>query len=194
MSRTPRSSPRPSPCKALIEACLLLEEGIASARDIDVGMMAGAGLDPRRGLFPPFWKADLEGLDTYLEKIENLQLEARRALRAAGDPEAPRRPGPPRPEVGPGLLSLPAGRRRATSPRKVKLETRDDVAIAWLVNPPMNAVSPDVTGDLKTVWEKVKADDDIHAMVICSSIPLVFKRRRRHQGVHARWTRPGERS
>src|SRR3954470_20347537 len=29
-------------CKALIEACLLLEEGIASARDIDVGMMAGA--------------------------------------------------------------------------------------------------------------------------------------------------------
>ena len=26
-------------------------------------MMAGAGLDPRRGLLPPFWKADVEGLD-----------------------------------------------------------------------------------------------------------------------------------
>ena len=35
--------------KALIEACLLLEEGVASVRDIDVGMMTGAGLDPRRG-------------------------------------------------------------------------------------------------------------------------------------------------
>src|SRR4051795_75393 len=60
-------------CKALIEACLLVEEGVASVRDIDVGMMAGAGLDPRRGLFPPFWKADLEGVDTMLEKIEALE-------------------------------------------------------------------------------------------------------------------------
>ncbi len=36
-------------------------------------MMAGAGLDPRRGLFPPFWKADLEGLDTMLEKLEKYE-------------------------------------------------------------------------------------------------------------------------
>ena len=36
----------------------------------------------------------------------------RRALRAAADPEAARRPGPPRPQVGPGLLRLPADRRR----------------------------------------------------------------------------------
>ncbi len=49
--------------KAFVEACLLLEEGVSTVREIDLGMMAGAGLDPRRGLFPPFWKADLEGLD-----------------------------------------------------------------------------------------------------------------------------------
>ena len=48
--------------RALIEACLLVEEGIASVRDIDLGMMTGAGLDPRKGLLPPFWKADVEGL------------------------------------------------------------------------------------------------------------------------------------
>ena len=42
-------------------------------REIDLGMMAGAGLDPRRGLFPPFWKADLEGLDTMLEKLERYE-------------------------------------------------------------------------------------------------------------------------
>ena len=41
----------------------MLEEGVATHRDIDVGMMAGAGLDPRRGLLPPFMKADVEGLD-----------------------------------------------------------------------------------------------------------------------------------
>ena len=46
-------------------------------------MMAGAGLDPRRGLFPPFWKADLEGLDVVLEKLEKAEEEPRRALRAA---------------------------------------------------------------------------------------------------------------
>ena len=59
--------------RALIEACLLVEEGVCSVRDIDLGMMAGAGLDPRRGLLPPFWKADVEGLDKVLEQIEQLE-------------------------------------------------------------------------------------------------------------------------
>ncbi len=57
--------------KTFIEACLVLEEGVATHRDIDFGMMAGAGLDPRRGLMPPFMKADSEGLDTVLERMEN---------------------------------------------------------------------------------------------------------------------------
>ena len=35
--------------------------------------MTGAGLDPRKGLLPPFWKADVEGLDKMLEKIEALE-------------------------------------------------------------------------------------------------------------------------
>ena len=51
----------------------MLEEGVATHRDIDFGMMAGAGLDPRRGLLPPFMKADIEGLDTILERLENAQ-------------------------------------------------------------------------------------------------------------------------
>jgi enoyl-CoA hydratase/3-hydroxyacyl-CoA dehydrogenase len=72
-------------------------------------------------------------------------------------------------------------------PEKVKLETRGGVAIAWLTNLPMNAVSPQVIKDLKTIWEKVnasdeigtvwervKADEGIGAMVIASSVPVVF--------------------
>ena len=97
--------------RALIEACRLVEEGVCSVRDIDLGMMAGAGLDPRKGLFPPFWKADVEGLDTVLEHDRAARGEVRRALRAAGDPEAAGRPGPARPQVRPGLLPLPAARR-----------------------------------------------------------------------------------
>ena len=56
----------------------------------------------------------------------------------------------------------------------MKLETRGDVAIAWLANAPMNAVSPQVIEDLGQVWETVKASDEIRAMVIASSIPVVF--------------------
>jgi enoyl-CoA hydratase / 3-hydroxyacyl-CoA dehydrogenase len=56
-----------------IEACLVLQERIATHRDIDFGMMAGAGLDPRRGLMPPFLRADVEGLGTILERLESAQ-------------------------------------------------------------------------------------------------------------------------
>src|SRR5204862_3522805 len=57
--------------KTFVEACLVLEEGVATHRDIDFGLMAGAGLDPRRGLLPPFMRADVEGLDVILERLEN---------------------------------------------------------------------------------------------------------------------------
>jgi enoyl-CoA hydratase / 3-hydroxyacyl-CoA dehydrogenase len=51
--------------KAFVESCLVLEEGIASMREIDLGMMAGAGLIP-----PPFTRADQVGLDVVLGKLE----------------------------------------------------------------------------------------------------------------------------
>jgi enoyl-CoA hydratase/3-hydroxyacyl-CoA dehydrogenase len=160
-------------CRALIESCLLVEEGVASVRDIDLGMMAGAGLDPRRGLLPPFWKADVEGLDKVLERME--QLEEKHGERFA-PPVTLRR------LVAQGRLGLASGQGFYPYPQPdegeqaetVKLETRDGVAIAWLANLPMNAVSPDVIRDLGTVWERVKAADGVGAMVIASSVPVVF--------------------
>jgi enoyl-CoA hydratase/3-hydroxyacyl-CoA dehydrogenase len=159
--------------RALIEACRLVEEGVCSVRDIDVGMMAGAGLDPRRGLLPPFWKADVEGLDTALERIE--RLEEKYGERFAAPVILKRL-------VAQGRLGLKAGQGFYPYPQPdegeqaetVKLETRGEVAVAWLANAPMNAVSPDVIRDLKTVWERVKASGDIGAMVIASSVPIVF--------------------
>ena len=98
-------------CRALIESCLLVEEGVCSVRDIDLGMMAGAGLDPRRGLLPPFWKADVEGLDTVLERMEGLQESHGERFAPPVTAAPPGRPGPPRPRIRPGLLPLPAARR-----------------------------------------------------------------------------------
>jgi enoyl-CoA hydratase/3-hydroxyacyl-CoA dehydrogenase len=160
-------------CRALIEACLLVEEGVTSVRDVDLGMMAGAGLDPRRGLLPPFWKADVEGLGTVLEKVERLEEKY-------GERFAP--PVLLKRLVAQGRLGLESGQGfypypqpdEGEQPEKVKLETRGDVAIAWLANLPMNAVSPEVVRDLGTVWERVKADDNVRAMVIASSVPVVF--------------------
>ena len=63
---------------------------------------------------------------------------------------------------------------RAKQAETVKLETRGDVAIVWLANAPMNAISPDVIRDLGAVWEKVKASDEVGAAVVASSIPVVF--------------------
>ncbi len=159
--------------RALIESLLLVEEGICSVRDIDLGMMAGAGLDPRRGLLPPFWKADVEGLDKALEQLE--QLEEKHGERFSPPVTLKRL-------VAQGRLGLASGQGfypypqpdEGEQPETVKLETRDGVAIAWLANLPMNAVSPDVIRDLGKVWEKVKAADGVGAMVIASAVPVVF--------------------
>src|SRR3954465_6264661 len=59
--------------KMIVEACLVLEEGVCTTRSVDLGLMAGAGLYIRRGLFPPLMKADVTGLDVVLEQLEKLE-------------------------------------------------------------------------------------------------------------------------
>jgi enoyl-CoA hydratase/3-hydroxyacyl-CoA dehydrogenase len=160
--------------KALRESLLVLEEGVSSVREIDLGLMAGAGLDPRRGLLPPFWKADVEGLDVALEKME--ALEERHGAERFGVPVMLRR------MVAQGRLGIAAGQGfyawarpdEGEQRETVKLETRGDVAIAWLANAPMNAISPQVIEDLGAVWEKVTSEGNVGALVIASSIPVVF--------------------
>jgi enoyl-CoA hydratase/3-hydroxyacyl-CoA dehydrogenase len=159
--------------KAVVESCLVLQEGVCTVRDIDLGMMAGAGMDPRRGIFPPFMGADMMGLDVVLEKLEQAQSEQ-------GDRFAP--PTVLKRLVAQGRLGMKSGQGFYPYPQAdegdqtdtVKLETRGNVAIAWLANPPMNAISPQVIKDMGTVWEKVKSSGEIGAMVIASSIPVVF--------------------
>jgi enoyl-CoA hydratase / 3-hydroxyacyl-CoA dehydrogenase len=160
--------------KALRESLLVLEEGVSSVREIDLGLMAGAGLDPRRGLMPPFWKADIEGLDVALEKME--RLEETYGEERFGVPTILRR------MVAQGRLGIAAGQGfyawarpdEGEQRETVKLETRGDVAIAWLANAPMNAISPQVIEDLSAVWEKVTSEGRVGAMIVASSIPVVY--------------------
>jgi len=162
--------------KTFLEACLVLEEGVATHRDIDFGMMAGAGLDPRRGLLPPFMKADSEGLDTVLERMENAQ-------ERYGERFTP--PTILRRLVAQGRLGQKSGQGFYAYPQPdaqqpadvIKLETRaDGVAIAWLANGQMNSISPQVIEDLGKVWSHVKdaAGSPVRALVIASSNPFLF--------------------
>ncbi len=163
--------------KTFLEACLVLEEGVATHRDIDFGMMAGAGLDPRRGLLPPFMKADTEGLDAVLERMEN-------AKERYGERFTP--PTILRRLVAQGRLGQKSGQGFYAYPQAdaeqpaevVKLETREDgVAIAWLANGQMNSISPQVIEDLGKVWAKAKDKNShppIHALVIASSNPFLY--------------------
>ena len=186
--------------KTLIEACLVLEEGVASHRDIDFGMMAGAGLDPRRGLMPPFMRADSEGLDTVLERMESAQ-------ERYGERFAP--PTVLRRLVAQGRLGQSTGQGFYAYPRPdsdqpasvITLETLGadgarggvggvqtgdgavadsgavadpgGVAIAWLANGQMNSISPQVVEDLAAVWGRVR-DSGVRALVIASSNPFLF--------------------
>jgi enoyl-CoA hydratase / 3-hydroxyacyl-CoA dehydrogenase len=154
--------------KALVESCLVLEEGVASMRDIDLAMMAGAGIIP-----PPFARADQLGLDELLSRLE-------RAADEWGEGFEP--PAILRRLVAQGRLGAKTGQGFFPYPRPdpgwddspVKLETRGEVAIAWLDRPPANSISPEVVHALRRLWGAVTGSGSARALVIASANPMLF--------------------
>ncbi len=154
--------------KALVESCLVLEEGVASMKDIDLGMMAGAGIIP-----PPFARADQIGLDELLAKLE-------RAAPEWGEGFQP--PTILRRLVAQGRLGVKTGQGFFPYPRPdagwdespVKLETRGATAIAWLDRPPANSIAPEVVQALRKVWDAVTGSGTVHALVLASANPMLF--------------------
>jgi enoyl-CoA hydratase/3-hydroxyacyl-CoA dehydrogenase len=154
--------------KALVECCLVLEEGIASMKDIDLGMMAGAGIIP-----PPFARADQIGLDEVVAKLEHAEREWGESFRA---PTILRR------LVAQGRLGVKSGQGFFPYARPdagwdespVKLETRGNVAIAWLDRPPANSISPEVVEAITKIWETVKQSGAVRALIFASANPMLF--------------------
>ena len=152
--------------KAFVEACLVLEEGVAGIRDVDLGMMMGTGMVPG-----PFARADLRGLDHVLEALD-------RAEETWGEHFEP--PLILRRLVAQGRLGAEAGQGFYPYPQPeegyeqapVKLDRRGDVAILWLDNPPANSLSPDVVGALEAAWGEVEGS--ARAMVVASPNPALF--------------------
>ena len=154
--------------KALVESCLVLEEGVASMKDIDLGMMAGAGIIP-----PPLHRADQIGLDEVLARLE-------RASAEWGEGFEP--PTMLRRLVAQGRLGVKSGQGFFPYARPdqgwdegpVKLETRDRIAIAWLDRPPANSLSPEVVNGLRRLWAEIRTAGTVRALVIASANPMLF--------------------
>ncbi len=164
--------------KALVESCLVLEEGVASMKDIDLGMMAGAGIIP-----PPFARADQIGLDEVLARLE-------RAAEEWGEGFEP--PTILRRLVAQGRLGVKTGQGffpyarpdAGWDERPVKLESRGAIAIAWLDRPPANSISPEVVhGAPQAVGRGPRLRDRPRARDRIGQ-PDAVLRRRGHQGVH----------
>src|SRR5216110_1082627 len=113
--------------KTIVESCLVLEDGLASVKDIETGMMMGAGILPG-----PFARADAAGLDQMLEALE-------RAEREWGEGFAPstvlRRlvaQGRLGQKSGQGFFPYPQPDSDFDQKETVLLETRGEVAVIWL--------------------------------------------------------------
>jgi enoyl-CoA hydratase / 3-hydroxyacyl-CoA dehydrogenase len=152
--------------KALVEACLVLEEGVAAAKDVEIGMMMGAGIVPG-----PFARADERGLDNVLEALERASAEWGEGFE------------PPlilRRLVAQGRLGRGSGQGFFPYPRPdegqsretVLLETRGDIGIAWLNRPPANPLSPQVVRELADLWREV--DGNLRALIFASSSIFTF--------------------
>jgi enoyl-CoA hydratase/carnithine racemase len=155
--------------KAIVEACLVLEEGIAGVRDIDLGMMMGTGMIPG-----PFARADFRGLDDVLAALETAAEEwgegfepplVLRRLVAQGRLGA---------KSGQGFYPYPqpdAGYEQAP----VKLDTRGETAILWLDNPPANSLAPHVIEGLQRAWDELaQPAREVRAMIVASPNPALF--------------------
>ena len=154
--------------KALVESCLVLEEGIATIRDIDLGMMAGAGIIP-----PPFARADQLGLDAVLERLERAALEWGATFEP---PQIVRR------LVRQGRLGVKSGQGFFPYPKPdpgweespVKLDSRGETAIAWLDRPPANSIDPSFVEGLMKLWEQVTEAGRARSLVFASANPMLF--------------------
>ena len=150
--------------KAFVECCRLVEDGVAGIKDVDLGMMTGAGIMPG-----PLARADERGLDEVVGALERAEAEWGEAfappliLRRL---VAQRRLGR---KSGQGFFPYP---QPDDERETIALESRGEVTVIWLNRPPTNPISPQVVKELSEAWGEL--DGKVRAVVIASSSPFAF--------------------
>lgn len=154
--------------RALVETIMIVEEGVGSSRETDLGMMMGAGIVPG-----PLARADDLGLDNALAGLEHAKTQWGEGFEPPALLKRLVAQGRTGNASGQGFFAYPQpddGEQTET----VLLETRGPVAIAWLASKPVNAVSTALVRDLKAVHDKVEADSAIKSLVIASANTAIF--------------------
>ena len=153
--------------KAFAEACMVLEDGLAGVRDIDLGLTLGTGIAPG-----PFARADQRGLDEVLAAMQD-------AAERWGDAFEP--PLILRRLVGQGRLGVKSGQGFYPYPQvdegfeaaPAKLDSRGDWAVIWLDDPPANSLSPAMIEALEHAWRTAEAAG-VAVVVVASANPALF--------------------
>jgi enoyl-CoA hydratase / 3-hydroxyacyl-CoA dehydrogenase len=155
--------------KAFVEACLVLEEGAASLKDIELGMMMGAGILPG-----PFARADAWGLD---EMLDALEIAEREWGESFAPPTILRRlvaQGRVGQKAGQGFFPYPQPDQDFDQKETVLLETRGEVAVIWLNRPPANPMSPQLIQEFGALWKHCNDSTAIRSVVVASSNIFTF--------------------
>jgi enoyl-CoA hydratase/3-hydroxyacyl-CoA dehydrogenase len=148
--------------KALVEACLVLEERVAS-------------LIP-----PPFARADGVGLDETLAALERAEQEHGERYAAPAILRRLVAQGRLGRKTGQGFFPYPQPDEGFDQGEAVKLETRTmpgdahKVAIAWLDRPPANSIAPQVIEELARIWAHVEPAPEVRALIIASANPMLY--------------------
>jgi enoyl-CoA hydratase/3-hydroxyacyl-CoA dehydrogenase len=152
--------------KTLVECCLLLEEGIAGTKDIETGMMMGAGILPG-----PFSRADERGLDDVLQALERAEQEWGPQFKPPLILKRLVNQGRLGKKSGQGFFPYPQP-DSDSSYETIAIETRGDIGVLWLNRPPANPLSPQVLKELADLWGKI--DGKLRAVVVASSNIFTF--------------------
>ena len=155
--------------KAFVEAVMLVDEGVSNTKDVDLGMMMGAGILPG-----PLARADEAGLDEILDRLELAQREWGEGF---APPLLLRRlvnQGRLGKKTGQGFFFYPQADEDFDQQETILLETRDEIAIVWLNRPPTNPISPQMIRDLTAVWDEIESRDAVRSVVFASSNFAVF--------------------
>jgi len=155
--------------KALAEACRVIDEGVSTAKDVELGMMMGAGILPG-----PLTRADGEGLDSVLERLEAAEREWGEGFASPMILKRLVSQGRLGQKTGQGFFAYPRPDDGFDQTETIQFESRGDVAILWLNRPPTNPISPQVISDLNELWEHIESQDEIRSVVITSSTFAVF--------------------
>src|SRR6478735_8209438 len=119
--------------KAFAEAVMLVDEGVTATKDVELGMMMGAGILPG-----PLTRADEAGLDVMLERLELAEREWGDGFAAPLLLKRLVNQGRLGKGSGQGFFFYPRPDDEFDHKETVLLETRGETAILWLNRPPTN--------------------------------------------------------